>query len=56
MNGSEPGRSRQVRAAINENTFREINEQLVATVALEYALRGPIETWLRRPARSESRA
>jgi general nucleoside transport system permease protein len=24
--------------------------------ALEYALRGPIETWLRRPARSESRS
>jgi hypothetical protein len=35
MDGSEQGRSRQVRAAINENTFREINEQLVATVALD---------------------
>jgi hypothetical protein len=31
----EQGRSREVRAAINENTFREINEQLVAAVALD---------------------
>jgi hypothetical protein len=31
----EKGRSRDVRAAINENTFREINEQLVASVALD---------------------
>jgi hypothetical protein len=31
----EQGRSRQIRAAINENTFREINEQLVAAVALD---------------------
>ena len=33
----EQGRSRDVRAAINENTFREINEQLVAAVALDAA-------------------
>jgi hypothetical protein len=32
---SGQGRSRDVRAAINENTFREINEQLVAAVALD---------------------
>ena len=35
MSTSEQGRSREVRAAINESTFREINEQLVATVALD---------------------
>jgi hypothetical protein len=35
MTGSEQRRSRDVRAAINESTFREINEQLVATVALD---------------------
>jgi hypothetical protein len=35
MTESGQGRSRDVRAAINESTFREINEQLVATVALE---------------------
>ena len=37
MTGSEHSRSREVRAGINESTFREINEQLVATVALEGA-------------------
>jgi hypothetical protein len=31
----EQGRSRDTRAAINENTFREINEQLVPSVALD---------------------
>ena len=35
MSASGQGRSRDVRAAINESTFREINEQLVAAVALD---------------------
>jgi hypothetical protein len=35
MSGSEQERSREGRAAVNENTFREINEQLVAAVAID---------------------